>query len=169
MQEYLHQRADEGESLSDSRRRRLYQTADAGGFLPDSGCRSYLHQTENQEYLSIRQRMQGYFYQTANAGVSDSGSRSQTADAEDILSVSGCRSLSIRQRMQETPPDSQGYLYQTADAGVSSSDCGCRSISIRQRMQEYLHQTADSRSIPLSDSVCSNISIRQRMQKTFYQ
>ena len=35
----------------------------------------------------------------------------QTADIEVTLSASGCRSLSIRQRMQET-------LYQTADAGV---------------------------------------------------
>ena len=36
----------------------------------------------------------------------------QTADAVDTLSDSGCRSLYIRQRMQET-------LYQTADAEVS--------------------------------------------------
>ena len=35
----------------------------------------------------------------------------QTADAGDILSDSGCRRLSIRQRMQET-------LYQKADEGV---------------------------------------------------
>ena len=33
----------------------------------------------------------------------------QTADAGDTLLDSGCRSLSIRQRIQET-------LYQTADA-----------------------------------------------------
>ena len=46
----------------------------------------------------------------------------QTADEGDTLSDSGCRSLSIRQRMQET-------LYQTADA---------ESLSIRQRMQETL-------------------------------
>ena len=39
----------------------------------------------------------------------------QTADAEYSLSDSGCRRLSIRQRMQE-------YLYQTADAGDSLSD-----------------------------------------------
>ena len=45
--------------------------------------------------------MHGYLHLTADAGVS--------------LSDSGCRSLSIRQRMQET-------LYQTADAGVSQSD-----------------------------------------------
>ena len=43
----------------------------------------------------------------------------QTADAEDTLSDSGCRRLSIRQRMQET-------LYQTEDAGLSLSDSGCR-------------------------------------------
>ena len=50
---------------------------------------------------SIRQRMQEYLYQTAEAGVSPSDS--------------GCRRHSIRQRVQET-------LYQTADAGVSLSD-----------------------------------------------
>ena len=48
----------------------------------------------------------------------------QTADAVDSLSDSGCRRLSIRQRMQET-------LYQTADAGDSLLDIACRSISIR--------------------------------------
>ena len=47
--------------------------------------------------------MQETFYQTADAG------DYQTAIAGDSLSDSGCRSLSIRQRMQET-------LYQTADA-----------------------------------------------------
>ena len=36
----------------------LYQTADAGDSLSDSGCRS----------LSIRHRMQETPYQTANAG-----------------------------------------------------------------------------------------------------
>ena len=41
----------------------------------------------------------------------------QTADAGDTLSASGCRSLSIIQRMQET-------IYQTADAEVSLSDNG---------------------------------------------
>ena len=43
----------------------LYQTADAGDTLPDSGCRS----------LSIRQRMQETLYKTADAGytLSDSG------------------------------------------------------------------------------------------------
>ena len=39
----------------------------------------------------------------------------KTADAGDTLSDSGCRSLSIRPRMQET-------LYQTADAEVSLLD-----------------------------------------------
>ena len=39
----------------------------------------------------------------------------QTADAGASLSDSGCRSLSIRQRMHET-------LYQTADAGDTPSD-----------------------------------------------
>ena len=48
----------------------------------------------------------------------------QTVDAEDTLSASGYRGLSIRQRLQET-------LYQTADEGVSLSDSGCRSLSMR--------------------------------------
>ena len=42
----------------------LYQTADAGDTLSDSGCRS----------LSIRQRMQVSLYQTADAGDSPSDS-----------------------------------------------------------------------------------------------
>ena len=53
--------------------------------------------------------MQEFLYQTADARVF------QTADAGDTLSDIGCRSLSIRQRMQET-------LYETADAEVSLSD-----------------------------------------------
>ena len=56
-------------------------------------------------------------------------SLNQTADAEDTLSDSGCRSLSTRQQMQKT-------LYQTADAGDTLSASGCRSLSIRQRMQK---------------------------------
>ena len=64
----------------------------------------------------------------------------QTADAGDTLSDSGCRSLSIRQRMQET-------LYQTADAEVSLSGRGCRRHSIRQRMQETLYQTSMQKSL----------------------
>ena len=39
----------------------------------------------------------------------------QTADAGDTLSDSGCRSLSITQRMQKSP-------YQTADAGDTLLD-----------------------------------------------
>ena len=58
----------------------------------------------------------------------------QTADAGDSLSDSGCRRLSIRQRMQET-------LHQTADAVDS----------IRRWMQENLHQTADA-GVSLPDS-----------------
>ena len=71
----------------------LYQPADAGVSLSDSGCRRH----------SIRQRMQKSLYQTADAG--------------DTISDSGCRGLSISQQMQETLLD-----YQTADAGVSLSD-----------------------------------------------
>ena len=45
----------------------------------------------------------------------------QAADAGLSLPESGCRRLSIRQRMQET-------LYQTAGAEVSLSDRGCRRL-----------------------------------------
>ena len=75
--------------------------------------------------------MQETLHQTADAGVSltaDAGvfppDRCRLLHAVS-LSDSGCRSLSIRQRMQES-------LYQTADAGVSS---------IRQRIQEALYQS----------------------------
>ena len=46
----------------------------------------------------------------------------QTADAGVSVTDSGCKSLSIRQRMQKT-------LYQTADARDTLSDSGCRSLS----------------------------------------
>ena len=63
-----------------------------------------------------------------------------TADAGDTLSDSGCRSLSIRQRMQET-------LYQTADAEVSLSGSGWWRLFIRQRMQEFIRQRMQENSI----------------------
>ena len=44
---------------------------------------------------------------------------SDRVNAGDTLSDSGCRSLSIRQRMQE-------ILYKTADAGDTLSDSGYR-------------------------------------------
>ena len=44
--------------------------------------------------------MQQTLYQTAGAEVYQTFY--QTADAGDTLSANGCRSLSIRQRMQET-------------------------------------------------------------------
>ena len=70
----------------------------------------------------------------------------QTADAGDTLSDSVCRSLHIRQRMQETlyQPAMQEFLHQTVDAGETLSDSGCRSLPMRQRMQETLYQTADA-------------------------
>ena len=69
----------------------LYQTADAGDSLSDSGCRS----------LSIRQRMQEFLY--------------KTGDAKASLSDSGCRSLSIRQRMQETLYQTADAEYTLSD------------------------------------------------------
>ena len=104
----------------------LYQTADAEVSLSDSGCRC----------LSIRQRMQEYLNQTADAGDS------------------------IRQRIQETLYQTavQETLYQTTVAGVFLSDSGCRRHSIRQWMQASLHQTADAGD-SLSDSGCRRLSI----------
>ena len=192
----------------------LYQTADAGDSLSDSGCRD----------SSIRQRMQESLFQTADAGgvsirqriqetlyfrqrmlnrhrMRKLSYRHQTADSMETLDIqtadagaeagvslsdSGCRrlsirqrmqepmrSLSIRQRMQETLLSDSGCrslsirqrmqetLYQTADAGVSPSDIGCRRLSIRQRKQElYIRQQ-----ISLSDSGCRRL-LRQRMQET---
>ena len=156
MQEYLHQTADAGDSLSDSRCRSLPS---------DSGCRR----------LSIRQRMQETLYQTADAGdtISDSGCRSllhQTADPGVSLDngcrrlyISGCRNLSIRQRMQESPAGVS--LHQTADAerlltrqlsclvrSLSASDSGCReTLCIRQ----------SDAGVSSSDSRCRRRSIRQ--------
>ena len=75
------------------------------------------------------QRMQETLYQT---------------EMQETLSVSRCRSLSIRQRMQES-------FHQTADAGDSLSDSGRRCLSIRQRMQETFYQTVDAGVSP-SDS-----------------
>ena len=48
----------------------------------------------------------------------------KTADAGDSLSDSGCRRLSIRQRMQETLHQTAdtASLHQTADAGDSLTD-----------------------------------------------
>ena len=61
----------------------------------------------------------------------------QTADAGDTLSDSGCGSLSIRQRMQETFYQTavQESLHQTADAGVSPSDSGLRRPVAKSRMR----------------------------------
>ena len=55
----------------------------------------------------------------------------QTEDAGVSLSDSGCKSLPIRQRMQES-------LYQTAHAGDT----------IRQWMQKSLYHTADAGDTP---------------------
>ena len=75
----------------------LYQTANAGVSISDTGCRR----------LYIRQRMQETLYQTADAGVSINQQVQetlyQTADERDSISVdavvsisdSGCRSLYI--------------------------------------------------------------------------
>ena len=77
----------------------------------------------------------------------------QTADAGDSISDGGCRSLSIRQRLQESLYQTrmQETLYQIADAGDPLSDSGCRSLSIGQRVQESLYQTAGAGD-SLSDS-----------------
>ena len=59
---------------------------------------------------TIRQRMQEYLHQTA-----DAGDALKTTDAGHSLSDSVCRNISIRQGMQV-------YLHQTVNAGNSLSD-----------------------------------------------
>ena len=81
----------------------------------------------------------------------------QTADAGVCLSDSGCRSISIRQRRQESLYKTAEALYQTADVSLSDRGCG-----------RLLYQTADAE-VSLSNSGCRSLSIRQLMQKTLYQ
>ena len=64
----------------------LYQTADTGDTLSDSGCRS----------------LQETLYQTADAGESGQKYIYQTADAGISIPDSGCSSLPFRQWMQES-------------------------------------------------------------------
>ena len=81
----------------------LYQTADAGVSISDSGCRS----------LNIRQLMHETLYNIQRMKKSSY----QTADAR----------LFIRQWMQETLYNRQRMqlsLYQTENAGVSKLDPG---------------------------------------------
>ena len=85
----------------------------------------------------------------------------QTAVARVSLSDSGCRSLSVRQRMKES-------LYQTADAGrISSESCvGVPLLDIRCRTLSLL-KTVDA-GVILPDSDCMRHSIRQQVQRTLY-
>ena len=64
----------------------LYQTGDAVDCIIRQRMQETLFQTVDAGDI-IRQRMQEYLFQTADAG--------------DSLSESGCKRLSIRQRMQE--------------------------------------------------------------------
>ena len=101
---------------------RIYQTANAGPFLGDSGCSRH----------SIIIVNAGLFLSDSYArpSLTDSGCRINFPD-------SGCSSFSIRQEMQETH-------YQAADAEDTLSGSGCRILSLRQRMQESLYQTRDA-------------------------
>ena len=126
---------------------------------------------------SIRQLMQETLY--------------QTTDARDSISENRCRSLYIRQRMQESFYHFPiGILVQVWYLIVSIPDLctltdfyflldsGCRSLYIRQPMQETLYNrqwmkkslylTADARD-SLSDSRCKRLYIRQQMQQSLYQ
>ena len=79
----------------------LYQTADAGVSISDSGCKR----------LYIRQRMQETLYHRVDARdtLSDSGRMRlyQTADADCSISVMGCKRLNHTADAED---------YQTADA-----------------------------------------------------
>ena len=136
MQKALYQTGDEESGMS------LYQTADTEDQTDD------LYKTANagDHQTAEKVRMQESLYQTADAG----DTLYQTADAGDSLSDSGCRRLSyqtaddagdssirqwmkkIRQRMQESPSDSECRRHSIRQwMQESFSDSGC----IRQRMQ----------------------------------
>ena len=173
-------------SIKQRMQKSLYQTADAGDILSDSGCRSLSIRHRCRRH-SIKQRMQYQWmlsirqWRHAGVSLSDSGCRRQqkslyqTADAvSESLSDSGGRSLSIRQQDQtadagDTLSDRSLSIRQRMQE-VTLSDSGCRRLSDsgcrRQRTQESLYQTAHAGDT-LSDSGC--LSIRQRMQETLYQ
>ena len=96
---------------------RIYQTANAGPFLGDSGCSRH----------SIIIVNAGLFLSDSYVGPSltDSGCRRNFPD-------SGCSNFSIRQEMQES-------LYH--------SDSRCCIHFIGQRMQETIYQAADAEDI----------------------
>ena len=133
MQEILYQTADAGVSISESGCKGLYIT--------DSGCKTLHIRQPIQETLYqtadvkdyITQRMQEFLYQTVDAR--DSIPVYHTAYARDPISNRRCTSLYIRQRMQESlyqTMDARDYIRQDArycigqDAGVSISDSGCK-------------------------------------------
>ena len=132
-------------------------------------CRSY-QTADERETLCIRQRSAGelYLHPPVDAGVS--------------LSDSGCRRLSIRQRMSEWRVLLHPRMQESdtlSESGESPASSGCRSLSLSDSclMQRLLHplsdqetadavdtadQTADAGD-SLSDSGC------RRMQETLYQ
>ena len=152
----------------------IYQTANAGPFLGDSGCRRYsikpvnagislsdcrcgcrtLSNSQRVQDTLMRPWMQKFHYQTADAGLY------RTADAGDTIrqkkqespyhSDNRCCNRFIGQRMQEK-------LYQTADAEDTLSGCGYRIHSLKQQLQEsHIRQ-------PMQESL-----YRQRMHDIFH-
>ena len=84
----------------------IYQTADAGVSISDSGCRGlYIRQWMHETLYNI-QRMKKSSYQTADARLFIRQrmleTLYQTVDARDYIIDSGCSCLYIRQRMQES-------------------------------------------------------------------
>ena len=125
----------------------------------------------------IRQRMQETLYirqRNARDSISDNGIYhifQNSFCAGVSISGSGCRSLYIRQRMQETISDSgckrRELKFVTIDI---LSDIGCKSLYIiktgcKRQMQETLYQTMDA-GVSISGSGCRSLYIRQRMQET---
>ena len=123
----------------------IYQTADAGLSLSDSGCRTLSNSQRVLERLSMRQWMQKSFYQRADAGLS--------------LTVSRCSRLSMRQWMQYSLY--QDSIYQTADARLYETADAGETLS-KERMQDSLYQAADA-GLSLTDSGFGRNSSRQQI------
>ena len=122
----LFNRGCRGHSMRQRMRVSLYQTADAGVSLSDSGCIRYSIRKELQESsFYIRHRMQDFLLQ-----------RMQEPLHQKHLRYRGCRSFSFYKRMHKS-------LFHTADVGFTLSNIRCRT-PIRQQMQYSLYQTADA-------------------------
>ena len=109
MQETLYQTADAGDYIRQRMQVSLYQTTDARDSISDSECRSLYIRQRMQETLSHSGSKRLYLTADARECIRQDARDYIRQDAGVSISDSGCRSLYIRQRKQET-------LYQTGDA-----------------------------------------------------